>query len=202
MNRIANKRREYHSALREEQAETTRLRTLDAAVRVLARGAASASIPAIAREAGVSVPTVYRHFGTKEELFAALYPHMVYRAASVELDQPGSIDDFGRGLRAHYGRLDSLDEVSRAALSSPAAEEARRANMPRRIALTRGIVDRITPSDRAIDRDRLTRLLTVLTGTAAFRTWREHLGSSVDQVVADIEWAIRALVSASTTEEQ
>jgi AcrR family transcriptional regulator len=201
MNRIANKRRDYRSALREEQAETTRLRTLDAAVRVLARGAASASVPAIAREAGVSVPTVYRHFGTKEELFAALYPHMVYRAASVELDQPDSIDDFGRGLRAHYGRLDSLDEVSRAALSSPAAEEARRANMPRRIALTRQIVDRIAPADADIDRDRLTRLLTVLTGTAAFRTWREHLGSSVDEVVADIEWAIHALISASTREE-
>lgn len=202
MNRIANKRREYRSALREEQAEATRLRILDAAVRVLARGAASASVPAIAREAGVSVPTVYRHFGTKEELFAALYPHMVYRAASVEFDQPGSIDDFGRGLRAHFGRLDSLDEVSRAALSSPAAEEARRANMPRRIALTRGIVDRITAPGRGIDRDRLTRLLTVLTGTAAFRTWRDHLDSSVDEVVADIEWAIRALVSASTREEQ
>ena len=54
-------------------------------------------MPAVAREAGVSVPTVYRHFRTKADLFTALYPHMIYRARSVQLEMPSSIDDFGRG---------------------------------------------------------------------------------------------------------
>jgi AcrR family transcriptional regulator len=198
MSRIANgSRRRYRSELREQQAEETRSRILDATARVMARGLASASVPAIAREAGVSVPTVYRHFGTKEDLFAALYPHMVYRAA-IRMELPTSIEGFAPGLRAHFARLDSLGEVERAALRSPAAEEARRANMPDRIARTRTIVDSIVPPDKRIDRNRLTRLLTVLTGTAAFFTWRDHLGSSVDEVVADIEWATRAFITAST----
>ena len=87
-------------------------------------------------------------------------------------------------------------------LNSPAAAEMRRANMPSRVARTRTIVDSITPADPRIDRDRLTRLLTILTGTAAFRTWRDHLDSSVDDAVADIEWAMRAFISASTREER
>lgn len=202
MNRIANPAaRPYRSELRVRQAAETRGRILDAAARVMARGPASTSMPAVAREAGVSVPTVYRHFRTKADLFTALYPHMVYRAPSVQMELPSSIDDFADGLRAHFARLDSLGEVERAVLNSPAAAEMRRANMPSRVARTRTLVDSITPPDPGIDRDRLTRLLTVLTGTAAFRTWRDHLGSSVDEVVADIEWATRAFISASTREE-
>ena len=203
MNRIANEaRRGYRSELREHQAAETRERILDATARVMARGPASMSMPAVAREAGVSVPTVYRHFRTKADLFTALYPHMIYRAPSIQLEMPSSLDDFAVGLREHFAKLDSLGEAERAALSSPAAAEMRRANMPSRVARTREIVDLIAPPDPRIDRDRLTRLLTILTGTAAFRTWRDHLGSSVDGAVADIEWAIRALISASTTEER
>ena len=67
--------RPYRSELREEQAESTRSRILDATMRVMGRGVASLSIPAVAREAGVSTPTVYRHFGTKHDLLDALYPH-------------------------------------------------------------------------------------------------------------------------------
>jgi AcrR family transcriptional regulator len=200
MSRIANdSRRGYRSELREQQAEETRSRILDATARVMARGLASVSVPAIASEAGVSVPTVYRHFGTKKDLFAALYPHMVYRAA-ISMELPSSIEEFAPGLRAHFARLDSLGEVERAALRSPAAEEARRANMPSRIARTRSIVDSIVPPDSRVERNRLTRLLVILTGTAAFLTWRDHLGSSVDEVVADIAWATRAFITASTRE--
>ena len=202
MSRIANRtRREYRSELRAQQAEETRVRILDATVRLAARGLATTSIPAVAREAGVSVPTVYRHFRTKEELFAALYPHVVYRSASVQLSMPGSIDEFGPMLRTQFAHLDAMGDVERVALASPAGEEARRAQMPNRIALTRKLVDGIVPDGSPVDRERLSRLLVVLTGTAAFRTWHDHVGSSVDQAAEDVEWAVRALIAASTEDE-
>ena len=202
MTRVAKAGREYRSQLRERQAEETRKRILDATVRVMAKGLAGASIPAVAREAGVSVPTVYRHFGTKADLFAALYPHMVYHAASLQLLLPNSIADFRTGLRKHFERLDSMGEVERAAIASPAGQEARRANMPRRIARTRRLARSIVPEGSDVDLDRLTRLLVILTGTAAFRTWREDLGSSVEEAVDDIDWAMRILVAASERKEQ
>lgn len=202
MTRIAKAGREYRSQLRERQAEETRKRILDATVRVMARGVAGASIPAIARQAGVSVPTVYRHFGTKADLFAALYPHMVYHAASLQLLLPNSIDEFRIGLRKHFERLDSMGEVERAAMASAAGQEARRVNMPSRIARTRDLARSIVPDDENVDLERLTRLLVVLTGTAAFRTWREDLGASVDEAVDDIDWAMRSLIAASERNEE
>jgi hypothetical protein len=200
MKRIANVEaaRPYRSQLRERQVDETRARILDATVRVMARGLASASIPAIAREAGVSVPTVYRHFRTKHELFAALYPHVVYRGKMPKLPLPESLDGFGPGMRRQFASLDALGDTERAAMASPAGEEARRSNMPRRIARTRELADAIVPSGSTIDRDRLTRLLVVLTGQSAFRTWRDDLGCSPDQAADDVEWAVRTLIDAST----
>jgi AcrR family transcriptional regulator len=203
MNRIANVEvtRPYRSELRKRQADETRARILDATVRVMARGLASTSMPAVAREAGVSVPTVYRHFRTKDDLFAALYPHVVYRGAMTRLPLPDSLDGFGPGLRRQFASLDALGDVERAAMASPAGEEARRSNMPTRIARTRELAEAIVPATSTIDRDRLTRLLVVLTGQAAFRTWREHLGCTPDQAADDVEWAIRTLIGASTRSE-
>lgn len=203
MKRIAKDApREYQSALRERQAKETRGRILDATVRVMARGLATTSIPAVAREAGVSVPTVYRHFRTKPELFAALYPHVVYRAAAYRLPLPGSLDEFGSGLRKQFAALEGMGDVERAALASPAGEEARRTQMPGRVARTRELADAIVPADSTVDRERLTRLLVILTGSAAFRTWRDHLGCTPDEAADDVEWAVRTLIGARTRSDQ
>ena len=200
MNRIINdaSARPYRSELRRRQAEETRAGILDATVRVMARGLASTSIPAVAREAGVSVPTVYRHFHTKRDLFAALYPHMVYRGRMLQLPLPETLDGFGPGLRMQFASLDAIGDMERAAMASPAGEKARRANMPRRIARTRELADAIVPEGSTIDRERLTRLLVVLTGQAAFRTWRDDLGCTPDEAADDVEWAIRTLIGAHT----
>ena len=54
MVRIANTgARQYDSPLRTEQLEATRGRILDAAIRVMAGGIDTLSVPAIAHEAGV-----------------------------------------------------------------------------------------------------------------------------------------------------
>ena len=121
MTRIANDTsREYRSALRAEQAEATRARILDATIRVIAGGLAYVSIPAVAREAGVSVPTVYRHFATKRDLLAAVYPHSVRGSGLAELARPRSMDELLGGLRTYFERTDSLGDLARVAMASPA----------------------------------------------------------------------------------
>src|SRR6516164_4208903 len=73
-----SKRRTYRSPLRDERVIQTRERILEALVQVLARnGIADLSVPLVAREAQVSIPSVYRYFPTKKDLFAALddYAH-------------------------------------------------------------------------------------------------------------------------------
>jgi AcrR family transcriptional regulator len=198
MNRVVNTpSRRYSSQLREEQARETRDRILEATIRVMATGVANASIPAIAREAGVSVPTVYRNFPTKDALFREIYPYLVRRAGAGGLVWPTSLADLGGSLRSLFGQLDALDDVTRAAMVSGAGDEVRHGDMERRLAMTGRLVDIIAPQLSEADRVRLTRLLVVLTMSAALRMWRDHLGLTVDEAVDEVDWAIRSIIQGS-----
>ena len=200
MTHIAHRRaRAYGSPLRARQAEETRERILDATVRVMAEGLAFMSVPQVAREAGVSVPTVYRHFATKRDLLAAVYPHAVRRAGMEEVVIPRSMDELRGGLRAYFERTDSFGDLARAAMAGPAAEETRRINMPDRVALFRRIADSIEPRPSEADRDRIARLLVILTASSALRLWRDQLGSSVDEAADDVDWVLRAVIALATS---
>lgn len=194
--------RPYRSELRVEQGEQTRLRILDATLRVMARGIATLSVPAVAREAGVSVPTVYRHFGTKIDLLAAVYPHVVRRAGLDDPVAPRSIDDLRDGVRAIFDRLDAVDDLARAAMASPAGEEARRNTMAGRFAFARALADSIRPKLMARDRERIARLLVVLITSSSLRVWREYLGASVDDAADDIEWIVKAAVAVASRDTE
>jgi len=66
--------RRYNSTQRREQAEQNRQRALRAArQRFLAQGYAATTIAEIARDAGVSVETVYKTFTTKAGVLKALF---------------------------------------------------------------------------------------------------------------------------------
>jgi AcrR family transcriptional regulator len=189
--------RPYRSELRAQQVEATRARILDAAVRVMADGIATISIPAIAREARVSVPTIYRHFATKDELLAAVYPHLERRAGFDEMVVPRTIGELREGIREIFARLEAFDDLARAAMASPAAGDARRLTLPNRLAWSRRLADSVEPAIDAADRERLARLLMILTTSSALRLWRDHLGASVDDAADDIDWIVRAAIAAA-----
>ena len=202
MTRIAKPApRAYQSELRAEQAEETRRRILDAALRVMGTGLASLSVPTVAREAGVSVPTVYRHFGTKADLLAAMYPHAARRAGLDGVPDPSTVKDVRSAVLAVIERLDALDDVSRAAFASPIADEVRHATMPSRFARIRRLGESIEPPLSSTDLDRITRLLVVLISQSSLRTWRDHLGVSADQAADDVDWILRAVVAAARSED-
>jgi AcrR family transcriptional regulator len=199
MTRIANPNgRPYRSELREQQAEQTRARILDATVEVMARGIASLSIPGVAREAGVSVPTVYRHFQTKDALLAAVYPHVVRRAGLDQIAPPRTLEELRDGVRSYFNHLDSFDDLARAAMASPASEDVRRINMKKRLTLLRRVPEAVVPPLPEADRDRIARLLVVLTASSAQRMWRDQFGASVEEAADDIDWVVRAAMTAAT----
>ncbi|HEX8026229.1 MAG TPA: helix-turn-helix domain-containing protein [Candidatus Limnocylindrales bacterium] len=189
--------RPYRSVLRAHQAERTRAAILEAAVRVSARGIATISIPDIAREAGVSIPTVYRHFSTKQDLLDAIYPYLERRAGRGALVVPAHIDELRDGVLRIVDQLDSFDALARASMASPAAEEGRHRSMPRRLALVGTMVDTIEPPLPTRARDRLVRLIVILTSSQSLRTWTDHLGMSPDEVADEIEAIVQAAIAAA-----
>ena len=166
----------------------------------MARGLADVTVPAVAREAGVSVPTVYRHFGSKRALLAALQPYLQQRAGIEPDALPTSADGLRARLLSLLRGMDGLEEVTRAALASPAAEAVRRVHAPTRFKLARNLVDAIAPGLSAPHGDRVARLLVILTASAAVRMWREDFGASIEQVAAEIDQAVRAAIDSVHTE--
>jgi AcrR family transcriptional regulator len=190
--------RSYRSELRAQQAEATRDRILDATMRLSTSGSADLSIPAVAREAGVSIPTVYRHFKTKHDLLTELYPHIVRRAGFRDIPQPSSFRDLREAIQAIFDRIDALDTLAGGPIATRIVEEARHASMPRRYEQVRQLVDSVEPKLSEADQDRIARLMVILTMSSALRTWRDHLGLSVDDVADDVEWILQAAVAAAT----
>jgi AcrR family transcriptional regulator len=84
-------------------AQRNRERLLDAAKAVFARHAGEASLEAVAREAGVGIGTLYRHFPTREALYEAVYSRevddLVALAATLVKDTD-AVDALRRWLRA------------------------------------------------------------------------------------------------------
>jgi AcrR family transcriptional regulator len=102
------------------RADATRNRNqlLDAATRVFASARTEPSMRAIAREAGVGIATLYRHFPTRESLIDAVYRDQVTRLTDgarellAELPPPVALrrwmELFGEWIATKNGMLGTL----------------------------------------------------------------------------------------------
>ncbi|CAM5731157.1 TetR family transcriptional regulator OS=Streptomyces fumanus OX=67302 GN=GCM10018772_48410 PE=4 SV=1 [Streptomyces fumanus] len=105
---------------RATRADATRNRDqlLEVATRVLASPGAETSLRAIAREAGVGIATLYRHFPTRESLVEAVYRDQVVRLTQGARDLLAHeapavamrrwMDLFGNWIATKNGMLDTL----------------------------------------------------------------------------------------------
>jgi AcrR family transcriptional regulator len=85
MSRVKRPSRAYDSPGRAAQARRTRGAIIDAAARqFLEAGYARTTVAAIAREAGVSVETIYKAVGGKAELVRAIYERGLTEASTYE----------------------------------------------------------------------------------------------------------------------
>jgi len=199
MTRMVNSaKRPYRSEFRAERANQTREQILDAVVQVMAGGIASVSIPDVAREAGVAVPTVYYHFRTKHDLLEAVYPHLAGRAGLDRASLPRTVEEFREWVHGLFDRTDSLGPVARAAMASMAADEVRRLSMPDRLAASRRFVASVGAALADVDQERIARLLVILTSSSAQRLWTDHLGATASEAADDVDWVLRAALAAST----
>ncbi|MGP4046287.1 TetR/AcrR family transcriptional regulator [Streptomyces sp. 2A115] len=113
-------------------ARRNRQRLLDVAVRAFSERGTDASLEAIAKEAGVGIGTLYRHFPTREALIEAAYRNEVARVcdsaeellAQYPPDQAMRVwmDRFIDYLATKQGMADALKAVIASGDSDPFAE--------------------------------------------------------------------------------
>lgn len=185
--------RSYRSALRADQAEATALLIVEAAVRVLQRNPAVLSIPAVAREAGVSVPTVYRHYGDKDQLIRAVSNHLDAAFGDEPWPRPASPADLAAHMRRAAPRLDGRRALMAPALRSPEGEAFRGEQFATRVAFVRGAVAELSTRLPAEDFSRLVAIVTVLCTSETLGLLQEYLGLSAEEAGDTVAWAVTKL---------
>lgn len=189
--------RRYSNAWREQQAAQTRDSILDALVQVLAGGLADLSMPAIAREAGLSVRTIYRHFPTKRDLLIALGEHMDRKAGYWMQPRPRSPEDLAQTVRDAYRQADTLSAQHQAAYASGFGQEVRRErDIPLKLQL---FTDALAPMLGSLPPDEqrhLLHLVTVLISRYTLHRFKADLGVSAEEAAETVVWALHTLTQA------
>jgi AcrR family transcriptional regulator len=144
--------RQYDNSLRRQQASTTRTRILEAVRDLLVEAPASLQIPEIAARAGVSEPTVYRHFPNRDALLDAAAGFV-----SAELGEPPqarTIDELpvvALAVARFFARNASW---IRAAMTEPLARPLRSAGRRRRVEHMRRVIApalaHLAPTERSV----------------------------------------------------
>jgi AcrR family transcriptional regulator len=186
------KRRAYDNRLREEQGQKTRERILEAATALLAEGGDSDyTIAHVAERAGVSEPTIYRHFGSRDRLHDAMDEHL-----RAHIGMPPTLgvrlEELPRVAARLYRQFGQNAQILRAALRSGLAREIRAGAKVKRDRQMRSALAPYTKHLEKADAHGLAAVYRVLLG---WETWDRLTGElEVDPTMAAgvIAWAVEA----------
>jgi AcrR family transcriptional regulator len=190
------KRRPYRSPLREERAEQTRERILNGVVQVMARnGIAELSIPIIAKQARVSIPSVYRYFPTKRHLFAALdnYAQRKSGFSFAEFPPSRTPDELANMIPSLFQRRESIEPTIAAALRTRLGYEIRRPHLVERAKYFQAALG---PAMKRLSRKEqawLTDVVFILTTFRCVQAFKDYLGLDTAEAADRVAWAIRVL---------
>ena len=187
------RRRSYDNTLRVELAQQTRQRILDAAVAELAN-TQGVTLAQVARAAGVSEPTLYRHFGSREKLLEEIELH-----AHGQLGLPPMTESVA-GLPAQatalFEKFEEHKDLLSAVVHVGVGKEMRATGRKRRTQMLRDMIARSAPHLDAAELDRITAVMRVLVSWESYHTMTGELGLSPEDARHAVAWALESLVSA------
>jgi AcrR family transcriptional regulator len=201
--KTAKTKRVYRSPLRDERAGQTRTRILDGLVQVMARnGIAELSIPMIARQAGVSVPSVYRYFPTKRDLITALDEY-AHQRGSFTLDEFGPLEDpadLARVVPLTFKRRAAIESTLSAAMNSRLGYSMRRQEFAER---AKQFSKALRPAAQYLnpkEQQWLTDVVFILSSYACVRAFRDYLDLDPEEAGKRVAWAIRLLARGAASD--
>lgn len=183
--------RKYNSTLREEQARNTRQRILEGASRIVMFRFERLTHRSVAKAAGVSERTVYRHFPTVDELHEAFREHQEKRFGGV-YDEDISLDDLPAMFEQWPERLDeaAIDDYLRDQETPPSLVASRRV----RYAIVQRSLAKEFPDATPDELRQVVIVLTSLMSPDAFARGKQILDLDISAVAVGNAWALRVLI--------
>ena len=153
------------------------------------------SMSAVARRAGVSEPTLYRHFPTKRDLFAALAGWQFQNVTSGLA--PRTPAELAEAVAVVYEWAAERENTVRWTLAGTDPARIPRPHAQDRLAMLRTALGAGAAEPGEQDHaEFLLRVVLLLTSPMAWLYWKDYLGLDPAQASATAGWAIRALAEA------
>jgi AcrR family transcriptional regulator len=184
---------------RAASAERTRGRVLDAAVQHLKRRLRSdIRLDDVASEAGVTVQTVLRLFGSKAELFRCALD-VVLQEMREDLDQaaPGDVADAVRTWFDHYERFGDIVIANIAQEHDPAVAPVARIGRERHRERVRTVLEPQLRRIAAGERERVVDALVCVCDVYTWKLLRRDMGRPRHEAEATMELMIRSVLGDS-----
>lgn len=129
-------------SLKDEQAEATRERLIDAAMTLLGTPGQEVSMRAVAKAAGTSERTIYRYFPALDELHAEIGRRLHLRAGA---PIPKLADDLPAYVDLLFGRFEQNKDFVAGLVAWMSAQPPPHPSRMRNLAALRGTLDRSFP---------------------------------------------------------
>jgi AcrR family transcriptional regulator len=187
--------RTYSSAIRDAQLEQTRAHLFDTARAMLVEGGLDAlTLPKLAQTAGVSVPTVYRHFPTLDDLYRAflewLRPQLGISAERLMATTPAELPVVPLD---NYPRYESHAAVLRPLMESREFNRIRVASMRDRAKSASVPLKPISKGWSEAELEARAGAIWVIATPQVWRWLRDTWGLENDEAAKAASWAMAAL---------
>jgi AcrR family transcriptional regulator len=186
--------RSYKSPLRQQQAEATRERILQAMSELMEEcGPESISNRQIAERAGVTEITIYRHFPSREALLSALWQR-VNTVQGIHGGFPETLSAIVDQLEPLFSSFDQTPAHIRATLTTPqgramraARDEDRRAAFLKAVEELEGLTEQ--------QRRSAAGMLQLIYSAYTWLSLREQWGMTGEQAAQAAAWAAQTLIA-------
>ncbi len=185
---------EARTSLRQRHAEQTRDLIFRALTDQLAEsGFSDFSIPSLARQAGVSVRTIYRHFSSRDELLDEL-AHWLDDQIAV-FPSATTVEDLEVLPRTLFPAFDEKATVLLAQSATPAGQEVRARGRRRHIQFYREVLGDLVAGLPPEEARGALAVITYLLSMQAWRNMREEFDMDGSQSGKAVAWAVRTLIT-------
>jgi AcrR family transcriptional regulator len=162
-------------SLRDAHKALTRQRILDAALSLVeAEDPDSLTLAHVAKSAGVTERTIYRHFATREELISAAWSRVNEAIASPE--QPSTASDLAALPKQMFPSFDARESLIRAIIYTKQGRELRMSWNPQRKARIRRAVREARPDLNDAEATRLSAVVQLLSSSFAWSVMKDYWG--------------------------
>jgi AcrR family transcriptional regulator len=190
---------EYLSPLRQNYMAQTRKRILDAVLAGMEKGELETlTIAQVAKEAGITERTIYRHFQTREDLLKAVWPHMQARVGLGGFPQNAALIATPAQL---FPRFDANEGAVRASMYSQAGREVRISANPQRQKVFLACVAEALPELDEAARRRRAAVVQMIGSSHGWACLKDYWGLDTDEAARAAAEAMAILLGRDPNEQ-